>query len=268
MKSHRRLAGALALALALPLTGAQAHHVWLLPSTTVLSKSATITVDAAVSNDLFYFNYRPLPLDEGFSVIAPDGGRIEPENPAQGELRTVFDLQLSRPGTHRLQLVSQGLMARWMDGEQQRRFRGRPEDFARRVPADAAELEVTEFANRLETFVTLGKPTALELSGQGLELEFATHPNDLYAGERADFRLMAEGRPAAGVEVMLIAGGSRYRDQLDEIKVTTDEEGRFSVTWPGPGRYWLNAVIRDTRVTQQPAGERRLSYTATLEVLP
>lgn len=36
---------------------AQAHNVWLLPSTTVLSKSEWITVDAAVSNDLFFFNH-------------------------------------------------------------------------------------------------------------------------------------------------------------------------------------------------------------------
>ena len=46
---------ALLLALVVPFT-AQAHKAWLRPSQTVISGSAPwITVDAAVSNDLFYF---------------------------------------------------------------------------------------------------------------------------------------------------------------------------------------------------------------------
>src|SRR3546814_10266837 len=44
---------------------AQAHKAFLLPSTTVLTESDhKITVDAAVSNDLFYFNHVPMRLDD------------------------------------------------------------------------------------------------------------------------------------------------------------------------------------------------------------
>ena len=43
---------------------AQAHRAWLLPSATVLSGTDSwITVDAAISNDLFYFEHHPLQLD-------------------------------------------------------------------------------------------------------------------------------------------------------------------------------------------------------------
>ena len=53
----------IALLAALPVT-ALAHKAWLLPSQTVLAGEAPwITVDAAVSNDLFYFNHVPLRLD-------------------------------------------------------------------------------------------------------------------------------------------------------------------------------------------------------------
>jgi uncharacterized GH25 family protein len=50
----------LALCLGLPLS-AQAHRSWMLPSATVLSgDDVWVTVDAAVSNDLFYFEHFPL----------------------------------------------------------------------------------------------------------------------------------------------------------------------------------------------------------------
>ncbi|MFX7306659.1 DUF4198 domain-containing protein, partial [Acinetobacter baumannii] len=79
----------------------------------------------------------------------------------------------------------------------------------------------------------------------GLEMVPVTHPNDLAAGEEATFRLLLDGRPAAGVEVSVVPGGNRYRDRLGEMKVTTAEDGSFAVTWPGPGMYWLSASVRD-----------------------
>jgi hypothetical protein len=56
----RTLVLAAALAAALPFS-ALAHKAWLLPSQTVIAGNAPwITVDGAVSNDLFYFNHVPL----------------------------------------------------------------------------------------------------------------------------------------------------------------------------------------------------------------
>ena len=43
---------------------AQAHRQWMLPSATSLSGTESwVTVDAAISNDLFYFEHHPLQLD-------------------------------------------------------------------------------------------------------------------------------------------------------------------------------------------------------------
>ena len=65
-----------ALCLCVPLT-AQAHRVWMLPSATVLSGDDNwITIDAAVSNDLFYFEHFPL-------QIANLGGTIPQGVPAR-----------------------------------------------------------------------------------------------------------------------------------------------------------------------------------------
>src|SRR5690606_9106015 len=60
----RSLVLAAALATLVAPFGAVAHKAWLRPSQTVLAgNDPWITVDAAVSNDLFYFNHVPIRLD-------------------------------------------------------------------------------------------------------------------------------------------------------------------------------------------------------------
>ncbi|RPE77256.1 DUF4198 domain-containing protein [Vulcaniibacterium tengchongense] len=262
-------AAALALALALPFA-AQAHKAWLQPSQTVLAgNDPWITVDAAVSNDLFYFNHVPLRLDN-LVVTAPDGSRVAPQNLATGKYRSVFDLRLAQPGTYRIGVVNDSALAQWQENGQPKRWRGSAERLAAEVPKNAQGLQVTQSISRVETFVTNGSPnqTALAPSGKGLELVPVTHPNDLFAGEQARFRLQVDGKPAAGVEIEVVRGGTRYRDAQDEIKLVTDADGGFAVTWPEPGMYWLEATVEDAKATLPQAGKRRLGYVATLEVLP
>src|SRR5690606_34374129 len=130
-------------------------------------------------------------------------------------------------------------------------------------------LKVSQNSSRMEVFVTSGAPTrsVLEPTGQGLELKPLTHPNDLFAGEPAEFVFLLDGKPAAGVEISVIPGGNRYRDELGEIKASTDAAGKVSITWPQAGMYWLTAEYTTREGVRKPASERRASYSATLEVL-
>lgn len=261
------------IALALP-TASHAHRAWMLPSATVLSgQEPWVTVDAAVSTDLFYADHNALRLD-GLTIVAPDGARAAPENLATGKFRSTFDLKLAQPGTYKLAVVNDTLLASWKQGTETRRWRGTAEGLAKDVPADAAELRVTRSQSRAETFVTAGKPSdrALQPQGQGLEMVPVTHPNDLLAGQPATFAFLLDGQPAAGLEVTVIPGGIRYRDKLGESKVVADADGRVRITWPAAGLYWINASHGGAGM-QAPAGTRaqparRASYSATLEILP
>jgi len=257
---------ALALAVALPFT-AQAHKAWLLPSSTVLTADEWVTVDAAVSNDIFYFNHTPLRIDN-LVVTAPDGSTVTPQNLSTGKYRSTFDLQLVQSGTYRLSNGNSGLNASYKVGEETERWRGTADTFAKEVPANARELQVTQSQSRVETFITAGKPTPLKASGTGLELIPVTHPNDLFAGETANFKLNVDGKPAAGLKVTIIPEGIRYRAGQNEIEITSAADGAFSVTWPGAGRYWLEVTTTDDKTSVPQAKQRRLSYIATLEVLP
>ncbi len=256
----------LAVLICLP---AQAHKAWMVPSATVVSgDDAWVSVDAAVSNDLFYPNHVAM-RPEAVTITAPDGSSAPVRNPHTGQYRSVFDVQLDQPGTWRIASASAGLFASWTENGEPRRWRGNAETFAREVPADAKDLQVVEASNRVETFVTRGAPDtrALQALGKGLELVPVTHPNDLFAGEEASFRLLLDGQPAVDAAVTIIAGATRYRDNPGEIQLRTDAEGSFRVTWPTPGMYWLNASVQDGKAAA-PASERRASYVATLEVLP
>ena len=259
----------LALAALAPLA-AHAHRQWLLPSATVLSgNDQWVTVDAAVSNDLFYFEHVPLRLDN-LVVTGPDGKAVQPENATTGKYRSTFDLHLAQPGTYRVAVVNSGVFASWKESGQTKRWRGAADAFAKNVPANAQDLQVTEIAGRVESYVTNGRPSkqVLTTTGKGLELAPVTHPNDLIAGEASSFRLLLDGKPVANQKVSVVPGGIRYRDRLNEFDSTTDADGKFSVKWPNPGMYWMEAEIKDDNTSLKEAKSRRATYAVTVEVLP
>lgn len=260
---------ALALACALPQV-ARAHKMWIVPSATVLSgNDAWVTVDAAISNDLYYPDHFPAPMDR-IEVTAPDGTAVAPENAATGKFRSTFDVHLARPGTYRIALRNDGLFATYTLAGEKKRWRGTAGELATAIPAAATGVKVSESISRVESFVTAGATTqgVFKPANRGLELAPVTHPNDLASGEKATFKLLLDGRPAAGIKVTAIAGATRYRDAAGELNATTAADGSFSFTWPAAGMYWMSASTEDANTSVKQARERRLAYTATLEVLP
>jgi uncharacterized GH25 family protein len=266
MKTSLALVAALA-ALALPMS-AQAHRAWLAPTSTVLSGTdAWVGFDAGMSNGVFIADHAAMGL-EGLVITAPDGSTATPENVMRGRYRSTFDLHLTQPGTWRVANVMGGVVVSYKQDGATKRFRGTEADMAAGIPADATEVTVTRSDSRVETFVTLGAPTtdALQPTGKGIELVPVTHPNDLVAGEPATFKLIRDGAPAADLEVTVARGGTRYRDNPEELTVRTAADGSFTVTWPEPGMYWVNASVRTPAADGQPAASAQ--YNGVMEVLP
>lgn len=244
-----------------------AHRMWILPSSTVLSgNEAWVTFDAAVSNTLFVFEHRPLRLD-GLAIVGPGGKRLAPQNAHTGQFRSSFDLRLETAGTCRISLVSSNVTASWKENGEAKRWRGAPEQMASNVPNQAQDLQVWRMSSRVETYVTLGKPTrdALAPAGSGLEILPETHPNDLAAGEEAAFVLLIDGRPAAGVELNVVEGGGRHIQRPFEQKHQSGADGRVRVTFPSAGFYWLQAVAGGGVSGQNGV---RATCVLVVEVLP
>lgn len=265
----KKIAAAVAFvaALALPFT-ASAHRAWIAPTATVLSgDDAWVGFDAGMSNGVFIPDHAAMNL-AGLVITAPDGSAAEAEHVNRSQYRSTFDLHLTQQGTYRVANVTHGIGGSYMLNGERQRFRAATADWASEIPAGATEVQVSRSVGRTETFVTLGEPStgALAPTGQGIELVPVTHPNDLVAGEAATFRLLRDGQPAAGLDVTIARGGSRYRNAPEEMTVTTGPDGAFTVTWPTAGLYWMNASFR------AEASGGQLAYSAVwngiVEVLP
>jgi hypothetical protein len=266
MKKTAALITALAM-LALPLS-AQAHRAWLAPTSTVLSGAdAWVGFDAGMSNGVFIADHAAMRLD-GLVVTAPDGSTVGPENMMRGHYRSTFDVHLTQPGTWKIANVMSGLTATWMENGERKRWRGPAAELPGAIPAGATDVVATRTSNRIETFVTLGAPTDTVFTNpaDGLAMIPVTHPNDLVAGETATFKLSIDGLPASGVDVTVARGGTRSRNAPEEMTLTTDADGAFTVTWPEPGMYWLNASVRAP--AEGDAIASNAQYVAVVEVLP
>ncbi len=272
--SHLMIAAA---AVAIP-AAASAHRMWMLPSATVVSGTESwVTVDAAVSNDLFFFDHQPLRLEQ-MKVWQPDGSAGQLQNGSTGRYRSTFDVQLNKPGTWKIGTAMSGVMGSFKVNGEEKRVGGRggpprpgmpaPLTVAD-IPADATDVKLTESSTRNEIFVTAGEPTTTVFAptNTGLELAPITHPDELVSGEAAKFRFLIDGKPVANLKVTVIPGGKRYRDAEGAMELTTGADGVLSVTWPSAGMYWLNATATDDRTTTPRATQRRMSYVTTLEVL-
>lgn len=291
--SFRKPLIAVAAVAALAAPAAIAHRMWLLPSSTVVSGTDNwVTVDAAVSNDLFYFDHRPLGVIP--TITQPDGSEGKAEHHNVGQFRATFDVHLTQQGTYRIAVVNQGVFGRYtLNGETKMIPRGTTKaQLASVIPAGATDVQTSEMLARNEIFVTQGAPTntVFKPTGQGIELVPVTHPNDLVSNEPATFQFLMDGKPAAGLYVTTILGNGRYRAAQKQLDLRTDAAGKVTIRWPEAGMYWINV----TPNAPQPEGEgsrpqaqggegrpagggapgmggvpsgRRVSYTTTLEVL-
>jgi hypothetical protein len=278
-------AAGLLLALSLP-QAAQAHKSWLLPHASLLEgRSNVVVVDAAVSEDLFEFE-RALELGQ-VQATGPDGRPVAVEPVVKARHRSSFEVALNQPGTYRISNHQETMLVSYRQGNETKRWRGKPEDRAAQLPADAQIIGVSLMHGRQETFVSkdgAGAAVPAPPSTAGLNLLALDPVTDLSSGDTTRFVLLSDGRPAAGVNVTLVRAGNRYRYALGEETFKTNERGEFSVVWREGGRHWLGASHGDARPAPVAAGAagpdsarnagtvdkplRRAGYSATFDVLP
>lgn len=268
MKTIQKLLLA-AAAIVVSAAPAQAHRMWMLPSTFTLSgEEQWVTVDGAISNDLFFPNHVPLSLED-VTIVAPDGVVSAPEGGWTGKFRSAFDVKLDKQGTWKFAETGAMYFAQWKESGEPQRRRGSLAKLKADGVLDKDGVQLMKSGRRVETFVTLGAPSsqALQPTGKGLELVPVTHPNDIFADEEATFSFLKDGVPAAGLEVDVVKGHDRYRDDPDVMKLTTDDQGVITFTLDEPGRYWIAARAEGAAELDGKPIRAMTSYVATFEVL-
>ena len=261
----------LALVLASIAAGASAHKPWIMPTNTFIeAKEVTVTIDGAISDQLFEFDTNTMKFD-GAMLSDPDGVVTPIPAPVSGRFRSSVDLKLPKDGTYKVSLVSLNTMGSYKVNGEMKRFRGTEEAFAKEVPAGATDVTKSTTHTRIETFVTANKASmgAFKPSGEGLEMIPLTNPTELRSGETARVRFTLDGKPMANQPFSLIPGGVRYRGVLGEIRLVTDAKGEAAIKLPAANQYWLGASYpNDQRKGPPENGAKRYSYSATLAVLP
>ncbi|MBO9580089.1 MAG: DUF4198 domain-containing protein [Sphingobium sp.] len=277
-----------ASALLMLATPGMAHRNWLLPSATIFSAGDDwVTIDAAESSDLFFADHRPLQLNN-VKVWAPDGTESKIENGSSGRVRSTFDVHLDKPGTWRIAMVQSGANGSFkVNGEEWRLGGRRPAPIAPagggaapapapkfvssidEIPANATDVKITEMSGRNEVFATNGEPTdtVFQTTGKGLEMVPVTHPAELVKGEPARLKFLVDGKPAQGLKLTVMPGLKRYRDGDGSFEIMTGADGIATIDFPEAGMFWMTTSLTDDKPANPKATARRMSWTATMEVM-
>jgi len=270
------LFGGLALA-----QGAAAHAPYLKPSS-FAPHHPFVTVEAALTEGSYFVPDIPIRGDGGYWVTGGAGPAVKVEAAATLKELVIVEAPLPADGTYRISTGERpGRSGKWakIDGVWKMvRPAGAPggpgggpgggraiEESA--VPA-GAETMVSQSFLRADTYVTKGAPTrgALRPTGQGVEVEPVTHPNEVFAGEAFKFNLLNDGKPLAGVAFNIARAGDLYAEKRFGYSSKTDANGTASVTLTQPGAYVLevNYPARAEGATEPMP--RSTVYSLTFEV--
>ena len=256
-------------------TTATAHKRWILPSLFTVSEQQWVAFDATVSNNIFYPD-RAWSLEQ-INVLTPDGSVGLIENKLEGHRRSTFDLNLNQSGTFRVSLGGENYFARYPKVDpkpDERSFNsiraGNLEELKAKIPADAKDVKLLLSNSRLETYVTVGAPgvEVFKAENTGIELQPVTHPNDLYAGEKATFKFLVDGKAIKDLNVLMVWEGTRYRTDEQAITMKTDEAGVIEIDLSQAGRFLLEIEHSIEMPKEAEFAEKSFAYFGSFEVLP
>lgn len=207
-----------------------------------------------------------------FVVQTPDGQKDDSMPIVNLGRKSASAYQFTQSGTYRISIEQNPIYFvgfKNSDGSPGRMF-GKLSDNKSKIPQDATNVSGTKLVNRVETFVTRNENTkeTLKPIGNGLELIFDTHPNDLFVGEATSATLLFDGKPAKnGTELKVTLGGTRYRNDRDVQKLKTDKDGKIMFNWPHSGIYLIETES-DREVNEDDFQKEVFALYLTLEVNP
>lgn len=274
----RNVAGIAALIGGLAVVGSAAAHTPYLKPTTFAPDRGFVTVEAALAETGFFIPDFPIRQAGDYWATGDNGTPVK--QPAVTMLKefAAVEIDLPAPGTYRISTGERaGRVSKWAN------INGtwkvvRPANAPAGggggdravseadVPAGAQTMTSASFM-RADTYVTRGAPSkgALKPTGQGLEVEPITHPNEVFAGEAFKFRMLNNGKPLAH-DFAIARGGDAYAEKRFSYSGKTDATGAASVKFDQPGAYVLE-IHYPVRAEGNPTPvERSAIYTLTFEV--
>jgi len=248
-------------------TQAVAHSRWVLPTHFNLSaeKGEWIMVDITASNETF--NVDKAMGADLVSIVTPDGKSTRPSSTYKGHRKSVADYFVEDSGTYRITNNSKAayMTSYTVDGVHKRLWANKME-LKGKLPAQATEIKTTYRYSRIESYVTLNAPTNnFKTDGKLLELIPITHPSDIAENEKVTFKFLFNGKVQKNVSVEVTADGSRYRNDPQTVKLTSNENGEVHFIPTAAGRYLLVAEHQENTPNSAFADQQMGSVFLTFE---
>lgn len=184
----------------------------------------------------------------------------------------MFDLEIDQPGTWKLELARPPVYFTFYTNKRgaEKRIFADKQAAQSQLPEGAQDVVTRRFNVSTVSYITWRAPDeqVLNLTKEGLEMAGPTHPSDVVAGDEVAFRFFVDGKPAANVSVELTPGGSKYRNDREMQKLTTDEQGMLVFTPDRVGPWYLAARVDHEHSSERADSESSLLYVTFDAQLP
>jgi hypothetical protein len=240
-----------------------AHQKWLLPNFFLAAKGpAWLSFDVTWSDTPFVaeagVGMQPI------SVIGPDGLRQTPPNIFVGKTKSVAELELTKPGTYRLEAIDP--LAYWTQVEQngKEQWVRKPKNEVAGLPINRSDL----YWSKAAAYVTLGAPTDVPPpdNEDPLDILLEQHPNRLAVGDTLNVQVISYGKPLPNAEIKLFASNDRGHEPSQLVRC--DDNGQAAIPVEAPGRFLIVCQL-EQKVTDDPKADlHAFNVYLTLEIQP
>lgn len=242
-------------------SSSQAHVPYLAPESFAPIRD-WVSLEAAFA-DKFFLPEAKFDQSE-FQVLTPTGRREQPAEQAMVRSRTVLEHQLIAEGTYRFSTGQRygAVFRSWQQDGKTVSSR----DAKQQPPTGVALSSHFQSVTLAETYVSKGKPDqrVLQPYGQGLEIQFISHPNDLYINQPITTRLLFDGKPLANTNLQLHRSGQSDAEQSLQFRSDANGNVQFSVT--EAATYLLLVRHKTKAPAAAKAPEYSYSYSAVVEI--
>lgn len=245
---------------------ALAHVPYLSPSAFEPVRGGWVALDASFADK--FFIPEAVFDNSKFAVVLPDGSQQPIEQVNYSKIRATTDYQLTADGTYRFSTGRRfGAIFRTYELDGKRHSLRDPEA---ELPAGAKPIAHFQAVTHAETYVTKGAPgtASLKPRNEGLELQFVSHPNDLYADSQVKLKVLFNGKPLSKQAVSVYRAAKETDDENATYSLTSDAQGEVSFKPELAGTYLLLSRYRDAAPSDAGVPEYSHSYTVVVDVTP
>jgi len=237
--------------LALLASGGQAvaHQKWLWPNVFRAEKAPVwISFDVTWSDHAFTAEQGV--GEQPLAIISPKGERLTPGKTFVGNTKSTAEIELTQPGTYRLESVDPLTYWTRVEADGQERWIKKPKDEVAGAKITRSDL----YYSQAVAFVTASEPSALPPPDEKDPLDIVpkTHPARLTAGGPLELEVLSYGKPVAKAKLKIFGPTATGHEPSRVIEC--DEAGVGKAQCDEPGRH-LIACELERAVTDDPKAD-------------